>query len=127
MTPLTKPSQHFTTTQFSVLTRATPRQLQWWDEQGWLKPAEHYGHRRRYHPDQVKLAKLLVAVGRVQGSPQIGRVVAALRRKKLTGVRLCRYVGWSREAEVFTTESPAVLVEFLVKARAGWWVSDVGR
>jgi DNA-binding transcriptional MerR regulator len=37
----------FTSQQEMALTGSTPRQLQWWDERGLVKP-EHEGHRRLY-------------------------------------------------------------------------------
>lgn len=125
MTPIIHRNEPLSTSQFSQATRATQRQLQWWDEHGWLKPAEHFAHRRRYDRTQIRLGKLLVATSRATGSPQVGRIVRELRRKKLMGIRLCRYVAWDREAHVFVSDSEAELIRFLVASRSGWWVVDV--
>ena len=42
----------FTSHDVVAVTGITPRQLQWWDERGVVKP-EREGHRRRYSLDQV--------------------------------------------------------------------------
>ena len=43
---------HFTSQDVVAVTGITPRQLQWWDERGVVKP-EREGHRRMYSLDQV--------------------------------------------------------------------------
>lgn len=67
------------------MTGLTPRQLDWWDRRGFLRPsaaaAAGYGTRRRYSfTDLVKLrlAARLRAAG--FGLPQVRRVVETLKR-----------------------------------------------
>src|ERR1700758_982472 len=45
-------NDRFTSHQVIALTGITPRQLQWWDERGVLKP-ERKGHRRLYSMNQL--------------------------------------------------------------------------
>jgi DNA-binding transcriptional MerR regulator len=75
----------YSTAQVARLTGLTPRQLDWWDRRGFLRPsvtaASGYGSRRRYSfTDVVKLrlASRLRAAG--FGLPQVRRVVETLRR-----------------------------------------------
>jgi DNA-binding transcriptional MerR regulator len=99
----------FSTSEVARLTGLTPRQLDWWDRRGFLRPsvmaASGYGTRRRYSfTDVVKLrlAARLRAAG--FGLPQVRRVVETLRRldasqDSLASVRLLvadRRVVWAR-------------------------------
>ncbi len=75
----------FSTADVARLTGLSPRQLDWWDRRGFLRPsvtaASGYGTRRRYSfTDVVKLriAARLRAAG--FGLPQVRRVVETLRR-----------------------------------------------
>lgn len=44
--------QSFSSEEVALLSRVTPRQLQWWDERGVVSP-EHRGHRRRYRLEEL--------------------------------------------------------------------------
>ncbi len=50
------PAKFLSTEEVSLETGATLRQLQWWDEQGIMRPTGKAGRDRRYSPAQAKLA-----------------------------------------------------------------------
>jgi DNA-binding transcriptional MerR regulator len=73
-------SQSFTSSQVSERTGLTPRQLQWWDEQGIVVPARR-GHRRIYSvKDLAELAVLCDLRRRGFSLQRIRRMMALLRR-----------------------------------------------
>jgi DNA-binding transcriptional MerR regulator len=73
-------SQNFTSSQVSQYTGLTPRQLQWWDEQGIVVPARE-GHRRVYSAKDVAELSVLCDLRRRGFSLQrIRRMIAILRR-----------------------------------------------
>ncbi len=70
----------FTSSQVSERTGLTPRQLQWWDEQGIVVPARK-GHRRIYSvKDLAELAVLCDLRRRGFSLQRIRRMMALLRR-----------------------------------------------
>jgi len=72
--------QSFTSSQVSQRTGLTPRQLQWWDEQGIVVPARK-GHRRLYSAkDLAELAVLCDLRRRGFSLQRIRRMIALLRR-----------------------------------------------
>jgi DNA-binding transcriptional MerR regulator len=72
--------QSFTSSQVSERTGLTPRQLQWWDEQGIVVPARS-GHRRIYSTkDLAELAVLCDLRRRGFSLQRIRRMMALLRR-----------------------------------------------
>jgi DNA-binding transcriptional MerR regulator len=74
-------SQSFTSSQVSERTGLTPRQLQWWDEQGIVAPARE-GHRRLYSPkDLAELAVLCDLRNRGFSLQRIRKMLALLRRE----------------------------------------------
>jgi DNA-binding transcriptional MerR regulator len=73
-------SQSFTSSQVSERTGLTPRQLQWWDEQGIVVPARS-GHRRIYSvKDLAELAVLCDLRRRGFSLQRIRRMMTLLRR-----------------------------------------------
>jgi DNA-binding transcriptional MerR regulator len=71
----------FTSAQVSERTGLTPRQLQWWDEQGIVVPARE-GHRRLYSTkDLAELAILCDLRRRGFSLQRIRRMLALLRRE----------------------------------------------
>jgi DNA-binding transcriptional MerR regulator len=52
-------AQRFTSNEVVELTGITPRQLQWWDERGIVRP-EREGHRRLYSMDDVAEVAVIV-------------------------------------------------------------------
>jgi DNA-binding transcriptional MerR regulator len=73
--------QSFTSSQVSERTGLTPRQLQWWDEQGIVVPARQ-GHRRLYSPkDLAELAILCDLRRRGFSLQRIRRMIELLRRE----------------------------------------------
>jgi DNA-binding transcriptional MerR regulator len=72
--------QSFTSSQVSASTGLTPRQLQWWDEQGIVVPARK-GHRRIYSTKDLAELSVLCDLRRRGFSLQrIRRMLALLRR-----------------------------------------------
>ena len=68
-----------TTKGVAKITGATPRMLQYWDEQGILCP-EHNGHERQYSAEQV------VIVERAMALKKVGIKVRAIHLAKLTDI-----------------------------------------
>ncbi len=74
-------NQSFTSSQVSERTGLTPRQLQWWDEQGIVVPARQ-GHRRVYSAkDLAELAILCDLRRRGFSLQRIRRMIELLRRE----------------------------------------------
>jgi len=74
-------NQSFTSSQVSERTGLTPRQLQWWDEQGIVVPARQ-GHRRLYSPkDLAELAILCDLRRRGFSLQRIRRMIELLRHE----------------------------------------------
>ncbi len=74
-------NQSFTSSQVSERTGLTPRQLQWWDEQGIVVPARQ-GHRRIYSPtDLAELAVLCDLRRRGFSLQRVRKLVLLLRRQ----------------------------------------------
>ncbi len=73
--------QSFTSSQVSERTGLTPRQLQWWDEQGIVVPARQ-GHRRLYSAkDLAELAILCDLRRRGFSLQRIRKMIELLRRE----------------------------------------------
>src|SRR6266508_3918304 len=73
--------QSFTSSQVSRRTGLTPRQLQWWDEQGIVTPVRQ-GHRRLYSAEDLAELSLLSDLRRRGFSLQrIRRMIGLLRRE----------------------------------------------
>jgi DNA-binding transcriptional MerR regulator len=74
-------NQSFTSSQVSERTGLTPRQLQWWDEQGIVVPARE-GHRRLYSAkDLAELAILCDLRRRGFSLQRIRKLILLLRRE----------------------------------------------
>jgi len=74
-------SESFTSSQVSERTGLTPRQLQWWDEQGIVVPARE-GHRRIYSSrDLAELAVLCDLRRRGFSLQRIRKMLTLLRRE----------------------------------------------
>lgn len=74
-------NQSFTSSQVSERTGLTPRQLQWWDEQGIVVPARQ-GHRRIYSAkDLAELAVLCDLRQRGFSLQRIRKLMSLLRRE----------------------------------------------
>ncbi|HVJ06362.1 MAG TPA: MerR family transcriptional regulator [Candidatus Saccharimonadales bacterium] len=74
-------NQSFTSSQVSERTGLTPRQLQWWDEQGIVVPARQ-GHRRLYSAkDLAELAVLCDLRQRGFSLQRIRKLMTLLRRE----------------------------------------------
>lgn len=74
-------NQSFTSSQVSERTGLTPRQLQWWDEQGIVVPARE-GHRRLYSPkDLAELAVLCDLRRRGFSLQRIRKMLSLLRHE----------------------------------------------
>ncbi len=74
-------NQSFTSSQVSERTGLTPRQLQWWDEQGIVVPARQ-GHRRLYSAkDLAELAILCDLRRRGFSLQRIRKMILLLRRE----------------------------------------------
>jgi DNA-binding transcriptional MerR regulator len=73
--------QSFTSSQVSERTGLTPRQLQWWDEQGIVVPARE-GHRRLYSTEDLAELAILCDLRRRGFSLQrIRKMIAMLRQE----------------------------------------------
>lgn len=73
--------QSFTSSQVSERTGLTPRQLQWWDEQGIVVPARE-GHRRLYSAEDLAEVAILCDLRRRGFSLQrIRKMIAMLRQE----------------------------------------------
>jgi DNA-binding transcriptional MerR regulator len=93
-------SCHFTSQQVIALTGITPRQLQWWDERGVVKP-EHEGHRRIYSMDQLTEVAVICELRRKGFSLQGVRKVMRFLDREL-GKGLAEVVSHDSEYHLLT-------------------------
>ena len=93
-------TQSFTSSQISQRTGLTPRQLQWWDEQGIVVPARE-GHRRLYSAEDLAELSILSDLRRRGFSLQrIRRMIGLLRRE--FGRRLAELLGRGPDLHLLT-------------------------
>ena len=93
-------TQSFTSSQVSQRTGLTPRQLQWWDEQGIVVPARQ-GHRRLYSAEDLAELSILSDLRRRGFSLQrIRRMIGLLRRE--FGRRLAELLGRGPDLHLLT-------------------------
>lgn len=92
--------QQFTSAQVVRLTGITPRQLQWWDEQGIVVPARE-GRRRLYSADDVTEIAVICALRR-KGFPlqRVRRIMKFLQKE--LGRRLGEAVSNGSEYHLLT-------------------------
>ena len=81
--------QRFTSNEVVALTGITPRQLQWWDERGVVKP-EREGHRRIYSIQQLTEVAVICQLRRkgfsLQGVRKVMRFLAQEFGKGLAAI-----------------------------------------
>ena len=112
----------FTSSEVVALTGISPRQLQWWDEQGIVVPARDC-HRRAYSPDDLaELAVICELRGRGFSLQKIRRVIRFLQRE--LGKRLVETVAAASEYHLLTDgqhiyleDSARAVVDLLKNAR----------
>ena len=92
--------QTFTSREVVALTHISPRQLQWWDEQGIVVPARA-GHRRIYALDDLAEVAVLCELRRRGFSLQKIRRVIRFLQKEL-GKRLVETVAAASEYHLLT-------------------------
>jgi len=92
--------QRFTSTQVVRLTGITPRQLQWWDERGIMRP-QREGRRRLYTFDDVTEIAVICALRR-KGFPlqRVRRIMKFLQKE--LGRRLAEAVSNGSEYHLLT-------------------------
>jgi DNA-binding transcriptional MerR regulator len=90
----------FTSKEVVVLTRISPRQLQWWDEQGIVVPARD-GHKRSYSVDDLAEVAILCELRKRGFSLQKIRRVIRFLQKEL-GKRLVETVVAASEYHLLT-------------------------
>jgi len=90
----------FTSQEVMALTGLTPRQLQWWDERGVVKP-EREGHRRLYSLKQLTEVAVICELRRKGFSLQGVRKVLRFVDQEL-GKGLAEIVGQSSEYHLLT-------------------------
>lgn len=90
----------FTSQEVVALTGITPRQLQWWDERGIVRPARE-GHRRLYSFDDVAEIAVICELRRRGFSLQRMRKVLRFLQREL-GKRLVETVTASSEFHLLT-------------------------
>jgi DNA-binding transcriptional MerR regulator len=98
--PLSKMQQTFTSKEVVALTSISPRQLQWWDEQGIVVPARD-GHKRRYSIDDLAEVAILCELRERGFSLQKIRTVLRFLQKEL-GKRLVETVKAASEYHLLT-------------------------
>jgi DNA-binding transcriptional MerR regulator len=114
--------KQFTSREVVQLTGITPRQLQWWDEQGIVVPARD-GHRRQYSlADLSEVAVICDLRERGFSLQRVRKVVRFLQRE--LGKRLAELVGESADYHLLTDgnslyleTSPQQIVDILKNAR----------
>jgi DNA-binding transcriptional MerR regulator len=90
----------FTSQEVMALTGITPRQLQWWDERGVVKP-EREGHRRLYSMNQLTEVTVICGLRRKGFSLQgVRKVLSFLHRE--FGKGLAEIVGRGSEYHLLT-------------------------
>ena len=98
--PVQGMKQSFTSSQVSQRSGLTPRQLQWWDEQGIVVPARQ-GHRRLYSAEDLAELSILSDLRRRGFSLQrIRRMIGLLRRE--FGRRLADLLGRGPDLHLLT-------------------------
>src|SRR5260370_41348107 len=118
-----------------ALTGITPRQLQWWDEQGIVVPARK-GHRRLYSMgDLTEVAVICELLRRGFSLQRVRKVVRFLQRE--FGKRLAETVSGSSEyhlltdgERVYLETSPRQIVDILKNSQQpilGGCISDAVR
>lgn len=90
----------FTSQEVVALTGITPRQLQWWDERGIVRPARE-GHRRLYSFDDIAEIAVICEMRRRGFSLQRMRKVIKFIQKEL-GKRLVETVTANSEFHLLT-------------------------
>jgi len=90
----------FTSKEVVALTRISPRQLQWWDEQGIVVPARD-GHKRSYSVDDLAEVAILCELRERGFSLQKIRSVIRFLQKEL-GKRLVETVAAASEYHLLT-------------------------
>ena len=90
----------FTSKEVVALTRISPRQLQWWDEQGIVVPARD-GHKRSYSVDDLAEVAILCELRKRGFSLQKIRSVTRFLQKEL-GKRLVETVRAASEYHLLT-------------------------
>jgi len=90
----------FTSKEVVALTRISPRQLQWWDEQGIVVPARD-GHKRSYSVDDLAEVAILCELRERGFSLQKIRSVICFLQKEL-GKRLVETVAAASEYHLLT-------------------------
>jgi len=90
----------FTSQEVMALTGLTPRQLQWWDERGVVKP-EREGHRRLYSLNQLTEVAVICELRRKGFSLQGVRKVLRFLDREL-GKGLTEIVGQTSEYHLLT-------------------------
>jgi len=93
-------SDHFTSHDVIAITGITPRQLQWWDERGVVKPARE-GHRRIYSLHQLTEVAVICELRRKGFSLQSVRKVLRFLDREL-GKRLADIVSHDSEYHLLT-------------------------
>ena len=112
----------FTTREVVKLTGISPRQLQWWDERGIVKPVRD-GHNRAYSLDDLAEVAIICELRERGFSLQkIRRVIRFLQRE--LGKRLVETVGAATEyhlltdgRHIFLEDSARGVVDILKNAR----------
>ena len=90
----------FTSREVVALTRISPRQLQWWDEQGIVVPARD-GHKRSYSVDDLAEVAILCELRKRGFSLQKIRSVIRFLQREL-GKRLMETVAAASEYHLLT-------------------------
>jgi hypothetical protein len=88
-------AKRYTSNEVVALTGITPRQLQWWDERGVVKPA-HEGHRRLFSEEDLAEVAVIVELRRKGFSLQRVRKVMRFLEREL-GRRLVETVRGSSD------------------------------
>ncbi|MGA2416090.1 MAG: MerR family transcriptional regulator [Candidatus Sulfotelmatobacter sp.] len=95
-----KMPERFASHEVIALTGVTARQLQWWDEQGVVRP-EHQGHRRLYTMQNLSEIAVITQLRR-KGFPlqRVRKVMRLLQRQ--FGKRLAEIVDQSSDVHLLT-------------------------
>jgi hypothetical protein len=107
---------------------ATLRQLQLWDERGFLV-AQREGGNRFYTPAQVEEAIIIKRLRHMRvGFPRIRRLLKTVRQRIWSKPGTCcsRYLVMSRDRWTLTASSAGVCRVMRTKAAGGWWLVDLG-
>jgi DNA-binding transcriptional MerR regulator len=93
-------ARQFTSREVSALTEITPRQLQWWDEQGIVVPLRR-GHRRLYSVEDLTEITIICQLrGRGFSLQRVRKVIRFLQRE--FAKRLADTVNGSSEYHLLT-------------------------